>query len=117
MLLHCLVALVWAVACISSPFIKEADPKFFNEAFFPTYATASLLMVAAWPLLGGCYLTRLENRLRQMERKLPYHGSFMGYYFQCLTGIRLHGWIVTAVQLAIILVPVYVRFSDRLPSW
>jgi hypothetical protein len=109
LILHCSLFVTLVVCSLSSPFLQLWQPKFFNQLFFPVYASLVLVTALGWlPRFGGCALTTWENNLRKRENRQPYSDTFLVHYITLWTGWSVPKNAITAVLVGLMLVPVLV---------
>ncbi len=108
--LHCVCLFSLTGCSLASYEIKRLAPEFFAQEFFPIFIAMSILTLISWPLFKGCPLTKWENRLRKLENKTPFEGSWMVHYYHKLTGKHINTTLFHVLLIGIMLIPVYVRF-------
>ncbi len=104
--LHCFLLWLLVACSISSMFVAAYQPEFFRSVFVPVYFVTVVLTVMGWsPWLGGCALTKLENKLRGQEGKRVYDRTFLVNYLDWWVGVQVPSPVVTITLVVIMLFP------------
>jgi hypothetical protein len=109
--LHCFFLWLLVTCSLSTPLLHHYFPRFYEETFFPWYVVIGIATMIGWsPMLGGCFLTKVENSLRAREKKTTYTDTFIVHYIWRLFGLRVRKALVTATLVAIMTLPVWVYY-------